>query len=183
MRFRKGVVALITIGTILAAPVAHTKVVSRKEVLQSAFPDAQVRQTMIFLTDQERKEASHLSGQEIESALVARYTAKKNGEEIGRAYLDTGLVRTKKQSILVLLNPDGSVKRVEVVAFLEPPEYMASDRWYRQFEGKTLTSDLHLNGSIHPITGATLTARATTDAVRRVLAIDQVLSQKKQAKP
>jgi Na+-translocating ferredoxin:NAD+ oxidoreductase RnfG subunit len=183
MRFSKRAATIVITGTILAAPIARAKVVSREEVLQSAYPGAQVEQTMIFLTDQERKEASGLCGQQIESSLVARFTAKKNGEKVGQAYLDTGLVRTKKQSIFVLLNPDGTVKRVEVVTFLEPPEYMASDRWYHQFDGKALTDDLRLNGSIHPITGATLTARATTDAVRRVLAIDQVLKQRKEENP
>jgi Na+-translocating ferredoxin:NAD+ oxidoreductase RnfG subunit len=77
-----------------------------------------------------------------------------------------------------MLDADGKMKRIEVVAFLEPPEYQPSERWYDQFAGKKLEQNLRLSGEIHPVTGATLTAKATTEAVRRVLAIDQMLLQK-----
>ena len=56
-------------------------------------------------------------------------------------------------------------------AFREPREYLPRDGWYRQFDGERLTDDLVLKRRIRPITGATLTAGATTAAVRRVLAI------------
>ena len=41
--------------------------------------------------------------------------------------------------------------------------------------GRGLTDDLAVNRAIRPIAGATLTARAASEAVRRVLAIDQVI--------
>ncbi len=167
---------------LLLSATAQGKMLTREEALQSAFPGARIESSVIFLTDQQKKEASEICGQEIDSALIAQYTAWQDGKEIGRAYLDTHIVRTKKESLLVILGTDGKVKRIEVVAFLEPPDYLPSDRWYAQFEGKTLSQDLRLNRSIYPITGATLTARATTGAVRRVLAIDQVL-QRKEEKP
>jgi Na+-translocating ferredoxin:NAD+ oxidoreductase RnfG subunit len=74
---------------------------------------------------------------------------------------------------------DGTVKRVEVVAFLEPPEYMPSERWYQQFEGQQLDEDLTLDRDIHAVTGATLTAKATTAAVRRMIAIDQIVQRRR----
>jgi hypothetical protein len=64
---------------------------------------------------------------------------------------------------------------VEAVAFREPAEYMAKEAWVRQFEGKGLDSQLSLKGEIHPLSGATLTAHAMTDAARRCLALHQVL--------
>jgi Na+-translocating ferredoxin:NAD+ oxidoreductase RnfG subunit len=134
---------------------------------------------MIFLTPTQMKDAEKLSGVPVGTALIARYVAYKDGRPVGRAYLDTHIVRTKKESILILLNENGSVRRVEVVAFQEPPEYLPSERWYQQFEGKSLNADLQMKKSIHPVTGATLTAQATTDAVRKVLAIDQILADQK----
>ena len=65
--------------------------------------------------------------------------------------------------------------RVEVVAFREPTEYMAKPAWITQFQGKALDQDLKLNRSIRPLSGATLTAHALTDAARRCLALHQVL--------
>lgn len=182
MQYCKRVVLISLVSVFLAAPFVYAKIFTRDQALQLAFPGSQIESTMIFLTDQELQEASKLSGEKIESPLVARFIAKLNSQQVGRAYLDTNLVRTKKQSLLVMLNPEGTIKRVEVVTFLEPPEYMATDRWYQQFEGKSLTDDLRINRDIHPITGATLTARATIDAVRRVLAIDQILSKRQDNK-
>jgi hypothetical protein len=116
------------------------------------------------------------SAVDVESALVARYLALAEGKVVGRAYVDTHTVRTKRQSLLICLDERGDVRRIEVTAFLEPPEYMAPPAWYAQFGGKPLNDDLNMNRAIRPIAGATLTAAATTRAVRRVLAIDRVLS-------
>ena len=48
--------------------------------------------------------------------------------------------------------------------------------WYEQYEGQELDDDLALKRDIRPVTGATLTARATTEAVRRVLALHAVVA-------
>ena len=78
---------------------------------------------------------------------------------------------------MVTVDPAGRVGRVEVLAFDEPPDYLPRAAWYRQFDGKALDAELDLRRAIRPVTGATLTARATTAAVRRVLAIHQVLEE------
>ena len=158
-------------------------VISRDQALALAFPGAQIRTNMLFLTRDEVKKAAEISGTEVSSALVAQYQALASGKAIGRAYLDTHIVRTKRESLLVILNPDASVRRIEVVAFDEPPEYLPSAKWYDQFTGKKLDSSVSLKGAIHPVTGASLTARAVVDSVRRVLAIDQVVSSRSQTEP
>jgi Na+-translocating ferredoxin:NAD+ oxidoreductase RnfG subunit len=53
---------------------------------------------------------------------------------------------------------------------------MPREGWYGQYEGRLLDDDLALKRGIRPVTGATLTARATTEAVRRVLALHQVIA-------
>ncbi len=167
---------LLALILALAIPVfAGAAGITREEALKLAFPDATIQYSVVFLSDQEKK-------LELPSALVARYVAVRGQTVVGRAYLDTHVVRTKKESLLVALEPDGKVKRVEVVAFLEPPEYQPNRKWYEQFEGKDLDKELQLKRQIHPVTGASLTAKATTEAVRRVLAIDHVLQQKETAK-
>lgn len=174
---------LFALTAILAALTADAGLISRDEALSAAFPGAEFRQSMIFLTDAEMKEAATLAGVKIPSALVARYEAVKNGKPVGAAYLDTHVVRTKKESLLLIVDPAGKLVRVEVVAFLEPPEYMPPDRWYRQFDGRALGDELQLKRAIHPVTGATLSAQSTTEAVRRCLAVDQVLRRRTGAKP
>ena len=149
--------------------------VTRSEALAAVFPGAVVEAQRVFLTGQQMAEAAAIAGGEIESGLVARYVATSGGTVMGRAYVDTHVVRTKRESLLISLAADGSVRRVDVTAFLEPPDYLAPERWLRQYGRRRLDDDLALQRAIRPIAGATLTATATNAAVRRVLAIDQVL--------
>lgn len=173
----KIVVAVIL--TLFAMCFTDAKVIGREEALKAAFPGAEIRSEMVFLTDAEKIEVKKVSGSDVPTALVARYSISRSGKEVARAYLDTHVVRTKKESLLVMLNSDGTLKRVEVVAFLEPPEYMPSERWYQQFEGQSFDENLKLERDIHAVTGATLTAKATTEAVRRVMAIDTLVQRRR----
>lgn len=151
--------------------------ISREEALAAAYPGAEIVSERVFLTQDQQQRAAKVAGLDLPSALIARYLALKDGRQAGRAYVDTHVVRTKKESLLICLDPSGAVLRIEVTAFLEPPDYQASDAWYRQYEGRHLDEQLNINRAIRPLAGATLTAAAANQAVRRVLAIDQVLQQ------
>lgn len=155
-----------------------TVLITVEEALEQAFPDATTTRETLFLSDDQRSRAEEESGSEISSALATRYVAKGgNGAVLGWAYLDTHRVRTLPETLMVVLGADGAVRRVEVVTFREPLEYMPRKGWYGQYEGQELDDDLALKRDIRPVTGATLTARATTEAVRRVLAIHVVTAQ------
>ena len=168
--------ALVSGVSAAAAPAAGAQsTITREEALAAVYPGASVRAEQVFLTAEQQRRAAAAGGVTIPSALVARYTATANGRVVGRAYVDTHVVRTKKESLLISLDANGRVKRVDVTAFLEPPEYQAPEAWSKQYNGRALDDDLRMHRAIRPIAGATLTAKAATDAVRRVLAIDQVL--------
>lgn len=160
---------------VLAAFPLANQLLTREEALAAVYPGSEIRIERVFLTPDQQKRAAKLAGVAIPSALVARYIATKGRLVVGRAYVDTHVVRTKRQSLLVSLDTEGLLKRIDVTAFLEPPEYMAPEPWLQQYPGRSLTDDLNLQRAIRPIAGATLTARATTEAARRVLAIDRVL--------
>ncbi|MCW5979717.1 MAG: hypothetical protein KIT09_16680 [Bryobacteraceae bacterium] len=167
---------ILAVGLFLLVPARGQ--IQRAEALAQTFLDARIESERIFLTEAERTRAEQLSGVNVPSLLIARYVARKDGEVVGWAYVDTHVVRTKNESLLIALNPDRSVRRIEVTAFLEPPEYKASGAWYSQFDGRRLSDDLNLQRAIRPIAGASLTGIATTQAVRRVLAIDRILSER-----
>jgi len=155
-----------------------TVLITVEEALELAFPGAITTRQTLFLSDDQRNRAEKESGAEVSSALATRYVAKNaKGAVLGWAYLDTHRVRTLPETLMVVLGVDGAVRRVEVVTFREPLEYMPREGWYGQYEGQTLDDDLALKRDIRPVTGATLTARATTEAVRRVLAIHAVAVQ------
>ena len=61
--------------------------------------------------------------------------------------------------------------------FAEPKDYLPRAKWYAQFVGCKLDGRLRLKRGIKGVTGATLTARATTGAARRMLALHQVLEE------
>ena len=159
----------------LAAGPATSQELTRDEALAAVYPGATLEAERVFLTGAQQAAAAARSGEEVPSALVARYVARHGGCVVGRAYVDTHVVRTKRESLLIALAADGRLRRVEVTAFLEPREFRAPDAWLRQYVGRPLDDDLTINRAIRPIAGATLTSRATNAAVRRVLAIDAVL--------
>ena len=147
--------------------VAQGGPITRAEALASVFPGADVEAEQIFPTQAQLNAAARLAGVEVESGLVARYVATRSGRVVGRAYVDTHVVRTKRESLLISLDAEGRVQRIDVTAFLEPPDYLASERWLEKYEGRALDPDVALQRAIRPIAGATLTATATNAAVRR----------------
>jgi hypothetical protein len=175
--------ALVAASAMIAAPLAAGDLLTREEALASSFPGAVIEAERVFLTPEQVRKAAALSGSEVPSALVARYVARRDGEVVGRAYVDTHVVRTKRESLLISLGPEGRVRRIDVTAFLEPREFQAPEPWMKQYQGRPLDDDLDLQRAIRPIAGATLTANATNEAVRRVLAIDRVLTAEEAAHP
>ena len=159
-----------------AVPGAAKVFVTVDEALKLAFPGCEVARRTAFLTPEQVKRARELAGAEVPSALVTYYVATRGGQPAGTAYFDTHRVRTLPETLMIVVDPQNRVGRIEVISFREPEDYLPRGAWYEQFRGKALDPDLQLKRGIRPVTGATLTARATTDAVRRVLALHQVLA-------
>ena len=177
---RISVVGGFALALLVAAgawPSAQGGRITREEALAAVYPGAAVAAERVFLTRAQRRAISELARVDVDSGLVARYVATKDGAVVGRAYVDTHVVRTKRESLLISLHADGTVKRIDVTAFLEPIEYLPSERWLQQYDDRPLDDDLAVRRAIRAIAGATLTGLATNTAVRRVLATDQVLAQ------
>jgi hypothetical protein len=165
-----GLVALAAAG-----PLAAKVFLTVDEALHLAFPGCVVERQTIFLTADQRARAKQLAGSEIKSGLVNPYHATREGKDAGTAYFDTHVVRTLSETLMIVIDSQGKVARVEVLAFAEPEDYLPPGIWYGQFLGQALSDDLALGHHIRSVTGASLTARATTEAVRRILALHQVL--------
>jgi hypothetical protein len=147
------------------------------EALRLAFPSSGVTRRTAYLTPEQVRRAGELAGEAVTSALVTYYEARRNGQLAGTAYFDTHRVRTLPETLMVVVDPQGKVTRIEVISFREPEEYMPRGAWYERFLGHKLDRDLQVKRGVPPVTGATLTVRATTSAVRRVLALHQVISE------
>lgn len=167
-------------GFVLAAgpAAAQPGVVSREEALQAVFAGAIVTGDRVYLTDRQAERIAELARDDrVRTRIYARYVARRGDVVVGRAYVDTHVVRTKRESLLVSLEADGRVRRIDVTAFLEPPEYVPSERWRQQYYERPLGDDIAVNRAIRPIAGGTLTTLAVNAAVRRILALDQLLQE------
>ena len=151
------------------------------EALKLAFPDCEVDRGTVYLTEDQRKRAKDLAKFDIPLRIFHPYKAMKDGKHIGTAYFDTHKVRTMNESVMIVVTPDDKISRVEILSFSEPVEYVPSGKWYGQFTDKKLNDDLSLKRKIRGMTGATLTARATTKCARRVLALHQAIKPKKKS--
>ena len=175
MRRSAGIAGVLVLLLGWAGGASAKVFVTVDEALRLAFPGCEVARRTAYLTPAQVKQVKDLAGVEVPSALASWHEARRNGQLVGTAWFDTHRVRTLPETLLIVVDPQGRVTRLEVISFREPEEYMPRGVWYDQFRGRRLDRDLALKSGIHPVSGATLTARATTSAVRRVLALHQVI--------
>lgn len=145
-----------------------------------AFPDAEVERVTVRLSKKDLARVGKLASVKApKKGTTFAYVARdKKGKVIGTAFFDSHIVRTKRETLMVVVNPDGSVRGIETVVFQEPPEYVAQDSFYESMEGRGQGRALILGRGLDGTTGATLTCRAVADASRRVLAIHEVAGAK-----
>jgi hypothetical protein len=152
---------------------------TQEEALRLAFPvPATIERRTAYLDDRQFAAATSLAGPEVEitQRVVTYYVGMDRENPLGAAYFDGHIVRSKSQVVMVLIDPQGRVRRVEVLRFDEPPEYRAPVRWMDQLKGRSLSPALSLKGEIMNLTGASLTSRALVRATRRMLALHQVIN-------
>jgi hypothetical protein len=78
------------------------------------------------------------------------------------------------ETFMAVIRPDSTVGAVEVLAFYEPEDYLPPARWLSLLVDSRLTDELRLNRGVRNISGATLSAQAITNGVRRLLATFEV---------
>jgi Na+-translocating ferredoxin:NAD+ oxidoreductase RnfG subunit len=177
--FSRSAAAVVSLLVAFAAASAQGKVFySRSEALELAFPDAEEVASNTFVLDADQVERiESLAKCELDSKLVKIYTGMRDGEVFGHAVIDVHNVRTLPEALMIVLNPAGEIRSLRVLAFHEPLEYKPTNRWYSQFDNRSIGAPLRVGGDIHGVVGATLSTRATTRGVRRALAYYEVLLQ------
>ena len=168
-------VAAVVLLLLAGTPHAQEGVITRAEALALAYPGATVKRDRVILTSEQMVAVAAVARVGMQGKIFPRYIARRDGAVVGRAYIDTHTAKSERQSLLISLHPDGRVKRVDVTVFFEPAQYMAPQEWLRQFDGQVLHEELAVRRAIRPIAGASFTGRAISNAVRRVLALDQML--------
>ena len=162
-------------GLLLVPAAGAAVLVSQDESLAEAFPGADLERRTAFLEEEQVVAIEKAAGSSLDSRVVTHYRGERDGKLLGTAYFDAHQVRTLPETLMVVVAPDGTVAKIEILSFDEPPDYLPGERWLQQFDGRALDDQLAMKRGIRGITGATLSSRAVTEAVRRVLATHQVL--------
>ena len=149
---------------------------TKGKALELVFPEAdEIEKRHVFLTERQAKSISKMAKAEIDSRLYTFYIAKSGGKETGYAVIDTHTLRTLTETVMFVINPNGTLRHAEILAFFEPTDYMPSGKWINLFPGKTKLGRMKVGKGIPNITGATISARSFSRAARRVLAVYRVV--------
>ena len=164
-------------ATAAATPSAQAAAfLTRPQALALAFPDARIERRAFALTDAQVRAVQARAKVKVESKLVAAYAAWRGDTLAGAAFFDSRTVRTMPAVLMVVVRPDTTVGRVDVLAFHEPPDYGPPARWLGTFARRRLGDGLWPQRDLRNLSGATLSARAVTEGVRLALALYEVVA-------
>ena len=153
-----------------AAPARATVHLSRDQALALAFPRAHTETMSWVLTDAQTRAVAQRAKVKVRSKLLAATAGFRGDTLAGVAFFDSRTVRTMPGVFMVVVGPDTTIARIDVVAFHEPPDYRPASRWLGLFGRHRLDDGLWAGHDIRHLSGATLSARAVTESARLALA-------------
>lgn len=165
--------------SLVFTPVHAQVYLTKDEALRLYFPnETKVNRKTIFLSDDQLQQIQSRARAKVDSKILTYYEYIEDGKLQAVAFFETQTVRTHPATYMILLNSDGSVKAVDMLAFFEPEDYLPPKRWFAQFTRKTLNDDIHTKRGIPNVAGATLSAQAVTESVRKYMTIFELLFSK-----
>jgi Na+-translocating ferredoxin:NAD+ oxidoreductase RnfG subunit len=135
-------------------------------------------------TEAEISELENQLGWRVPPVAVEFHRAQDGEKDLGWAVVTEEKGRFKPITFMVQVAPDGRVQMVLVMVYRESRgEGVKRQRFLKQFRKKDTGDHLRLNRDIVGVSGATLSSRAITAGVKRVLAQVQMRYQKSQEGP
>ena len=166
------IVLAVSCSAALMAASAHAQVfMTREQALAQAFPGARIERRSFVLDESQQHAVESAARGRAGTKLVTAYAAWRGDTLTGVAFFDSRVVRTMPAVMMITVAPDSTVRRVDILAFHEPPDYRPTPRWLDQYPRRRLSDDLWPDRGIRALSGATLTTRAVTDATRLALAL------------
>ena len=161
--------ALATVAPIYASAKIYVSVEQAQKLL---LPNTALTQMPFIVSDAVQQQMTKVSS--------VRHPFR--GDRIWRAadgswfIVDEVVGKHEMITYAVALKPDGSVKGIEVLEYVESYGYeVAEASWRNQFVGKQATDAVKLGTDIQNISGATLSCKHLTDGVKRLLAFHQLV--------
>jgi hypothetical protein len=168
----------VLFALLTASPCFAEVFYSKNEAMELAFgKGASVEPLSLFPDEQQIAQIQQLAKVKLESGLFTFYVNKNQDKILAYAAIETSTVRTKPETLMIVLTPEGELSKVYTLAFHEPPEYMPPERWFEQLYKRPL-ADMDFGKGVDGMAGATLSTHAGLDSVRKVMAIYQVMVKK-----
>jgi len=146
---------------LLAAPLGATDYLTPDQAGRSMYPQADRLDPVTF------PPGSGAAG--FRGKVLA---ARKGGATLGHVVIQNVLGRSEQITLAVGVDPDGKVRRMEILSYRESHGgEVRMSAWRRQFEGKTAASPLKVGKDIAAISGATISCNNVTEGVRQIVAM------------
>lgn len=144
-----------------------------QEAIEKLMPEAETHVTdSKEPTPELKKRLEEALGRRVEEKKYIFIIGMKQGKPTAYAVILNEIGKERPITFMIVINPDGRVRVVEVLVYRESQGSEIRDpRFMRQFEGKTIRSEVRAGHDIDVITGATLSSRSATYAVKKALAL------------
>ena len=167
---------VLTVTLIYSSPLVAKVYHTRDSALKNVFSDADtIEKKTLFLDDEDVKKIEALAKVKLDTKIFTFYIGKKKEAVLGYVIFGSHVIRTKPEVYMVVINPDASIKFVEILAFYEPEEYLPIKKWFEQFVGRVLDDTFFPKRGIVAVSGATLSVNGITQEIRKALAVFQIM--------
>jgi Na+-translocating ferredoxin:NAD+ oxidoreductase RnfG subunit len=163
---------------IFAAPGgADATLLNEADAPKAMFPESTgADRRVLDLSDAETKWVSQTLARRLDSHQYPYLVVHKGNDTLGAIFILDVVGQSQPITFAVAVGPDGAVREMRVLVYREPQgEQIQEARFRRQFTGKRLKDPLTLGRDVDAITGATISSRAAAYAVRKALALSEVL--------
>lgn len=142
-----------------------------EEALEQVFgKGATVLRDEFVLSEDQKKTLERSLGRRLSEEGFLVHRGFRDGEFLGDAVVTEEIGLFKFITFLVHVDPEGKVGQAAVLTYREPRGMeVRRRRFLKQYEGKTVEDPISLNRDIVNIAGATLSARALSAGVKKVL--------------
>lgn len=179
MKLNKQVLVCFLLLQTFASSCLATIFYSKNEAMELAFgKGAQIEPLSLFPDEGQIAQIQQAAKMKLESGMFTFYVGKDKGKVLGYMAIESITVRTKPETLMILLDAEGELQKVVTLAFHEPQEYQPPERWFEKLYKRPF-ADMDFNKGIDGISGATLSTHAAVNSIRKVMSIYQLMVKNK----
>lgn len=169
-------IMLLAASALWGAPPDGSREKAEKAILQAWGDGAEVAPGDLDVPDSLRVRLEKTCDQCFGQPHVARWRVSRGDSLLGTAMMDGITLRNQHPDVLVLFDPDGAVKSVQVLGFRGAYGRGATTQnWLRHFRGKQADGDFSYAGGVPAVSSATESAHGIRKAVRRLALLNRWL--------